>query len=184
MRAAILSFGLIFLAACSADNNARELSRQTLVQVVSYEDAVRALSRTLGSSYEKTTSDLAKDSAYSGEVSVHTMRLVDAQEAAIEAMNNGGLTPPMLRSYVSETLKKEQDRQDAIVADIAALKAEQKKSMAALDVKETRFRSVRQKLEKLQADPGLTSYLNRLKPLFEAAKSAYKNSENTSNGEP
>jgi hypothetical protein len=51
-------------------------------------------------------------------------------------------------------------------------------------VKETRFRSVRQKLEKLQADPGFTSYLDRVKPLFEAAKRAYENSEDISNGEP
>jgi type I site-specific restriction endonuclease len=171
----------LVLAGCAADNNARELSRLTLAQVVSYEDSVRKLSRTLSNHYGQTAEDLSKDLQQGAKIDRRLARWTDAEEAAIDAMKDGGLTPPRLRDFISSSLKSDKERVDEINAEIAALRAGEKQSVAQLEVKEDRLKSVRHKLEKLQAEPGLTSYLNRLKPLFDTAKAAFEKSEETVN---
>ena len=162
----------ILTSGCAADESARDLSRVTLSQVVAYEDSIRKLSRDLNSNYQTTADHLAVNLQESARLNQNRSRRTDAQSAATAALQEGRLTLPMIRDFLAAEVKKDEDRKALVNADIAALRAAQKQVMAEVQVKEDRLKGIREKLEHLQADPGWTSYLDRLKPLYDAVKTA------------
>jgi hypothetical protein len=172
MKRFLVPLGALLIAGCAADRNARELGRVTLSQVVAYEDSVRQLSRQLNSHYKTTADNLAVNLAREAGNDLERARMTDAEDAAVAALDKGRLDPPMIRDFLTVSVQSEKEREIAVAAQIGAVRTGQKRAMADLQVKEDRLKEVRGKLERLQVDPGFTSYLNRLKPLFDAVKAS------------
>jgi hypothetical protein len=167
---AFFAAGFVLLSACEADNNARNLSRVTLTQVIAYEEAERAAGRTLNSYYQQQTDSIATTLTTLAEVGGRVDTTSNAEAVGEQAYEKGRLTPPMIRDFVASSTEQDRQTQVTFTEAITAMRKAQSQGRAAASVEEDRLKDVRSYLEKLQAEPGLTSYLDRMKPLYDAVK--------------
>src|SRR4051812_47255749 len=89
MRSAICSILVLTLAGCAGTPAARNLSRETLAQVIEYEQQIRTLSRDLQNNYKQSAVDYDLNLSRAQETSETRILVNAANDAADKAIRKG-----------------------------------------------------------------------------------------------
>jgi hypothetical protein len=163
----------LLVAGCAGTRAARELSRETLGQVVEYEQQVREASRLLQGYYRRALSDIGDDYKWM-QRTVETAGRGAVAEDAVDRLIADGYSAKRLRDYlagVSEVTTAERARYAALRAKLEAAETQAIKEVA---IEESALRATRTKLEFLQRDPSLSDRAEQIAPLIDAAIKALR----------
>ena len=173
----LLSLLALFGAGCTAQRNARGLARETLAQVVEYEESVRTLQRTMQKYYDRTWEQLKDRVRIQHDNTIGAVENRMADDAVSVAMDRGFRSQD-LREFIRGVLAEE--RAGRLRTTEALLELESKKSsiLQRADTKEARLRALRVKLETLQQEPGYEDQIARYKDVYEMWRGAWDESRN------
>lgn len=169
------------IAGCAGSRPARELSRETLGQVVEYEEQVREASRLLQAYYRRSLTDIGDDYRWMQHVTEITSRGTAAEDA-VDLLLTDGYSARRLRDYltiVGELTAADRARYAALRAKLEAAEAQAIKEAA---IEESALKATRAKLELLQREPGLRDRAAQVAPLLEAAMKSMRQTKPASGG--
>ncbi len=172
---------VLLLDGCVGTQPARELSRETLANLVEYEQQVRETSRLLQAYYRKTLSDLGDDYKWMQ----HTVEITSrgtAAEDAVDRLVTDDYSAKHFRDYlasVSEATASERARYASLRAKLEAAEAQAIKEVA---IEESTFKAMRAKLEFLQREPSLRDRADQIRPLINTAIQSLRSPKKTTGG--
>lgn len=158
----------VLLVGCAGARPARELSRETLGQVVEYEQQVRETSRILQAHYRRALVEIGEDYDWMLNTSEITSRGIAAEDAVDQLLADGYLARH-LRNYfttVADSTAADRARYAALRVKLGATQAQAVKEVA---IEEVTLKAMRAKLEFLQREPSLRDRAAQIAPLIEAA---------------
>ncbi len=172
IRLSIFTFTLL-LHACAADQHAQDLSKETLIQVIEYDDTMQKLSRTLKEDYVKRQVSLQKASsrATTGGTSAEIDRI--AVDAVDKVILHGFLVSDV-RRFMSDVQDARRAQEAKLQAAWTSFDAKQQAVLEKTKVSQEQLKSVKIALEHLQTSASIEEEIERLLPLFEAAYDAQK----------
>ena len=177
----LLSLLGLLVAGCAGTRPARELSRETLSQVVEYEQQVREASRLLQAHYRRVLKDVGDDYKSMQNTVEVTSRAVAAEDAVDQLMADG-YSAKRFRDYltgVAESTATERARYATLRAKLIAAENQAIKEMT---VEEAALKVTRSKLEFLQREPSLRDRADQIGPLLEAAIKVLRPAKPTTGG--
>jgi hypothetical protein len=95
----LIGLACLLLAGCAGSQPSRELSRETLAQVIQYEDQLNNMSRVLQANYRVTANDMGNDVAWASRTSERTSRAILADDA-VDKLIKDGYTEKSLRDFL------------------------------------------------------------------------------------
>jgi dGTP triphosphohydrolase len=159
---------MLFLASCSGTPAARNLSRETLAQVVEYENEIRTLSRDLQDAFDQSALSTRRDIERSAENLEGDIVNNLANDAADRTVRDG-FSDRDLRNFAAGILEENEKAEASInVLRLKQIDAHQA-AIASTSLDETELQAVRAKLEQLQREPSLSDRAEQIRPLIEAA---------------
>jgi phage shock protein A len=163
----------VLLAGCAGSRPARELSRETLAQVVEYEDQLRGMSRVLQAHYRSVAGGLGTDLGWMLRSSERTSQDIAARDA-VDQLLADGYSDKAVRDYLAATVAAVEDDRARFEEARAKLVAAETEALAAATLEENTLKATRAKLEQLQREPSLRDRAAQLRPLIEAAVQAIR----------
>ena len=163
---------LLLCGACAGPDAARELSRETLAQVVEYEDSLRAMSRNLATYYKGNINIVKKSVESFEQTGIGRIRYQLAADA-VDMVLIQGFRERQFRDYITSVNEAKRAEQDRFSSLLSKAVANQRKALAAVKVEEKKLKTVRVKLEALQTEPSTKDKIAQLKPYFEIARSFF-----------
>lgn len=168
MRVIVSFYIMLFLASCSGTPAARNLSRETLAQVVEYENEIRTLSRDLQDAFDQSALSTRRDIERSAENLEGDIVNNLANDAADRTVRDG-FSDRDLRNFAAGILEENEKAEASInVLRLKQIDAHQA-AIASTSLDETELQAVRAKLEQLQREPSLSDRAEQIRPLIEAA---------------
>ncbi len=156
----------------SPDAGARQLARETLAQVVEYEDSVRGLNRELTDYYGKNFDDIQMALLAQRSIESGVIRNQLAGDLADRFIAQGVRDSDFRDFFVQ--VQQAQDQARLRNAEIVGQLDEQRKTtLAQVIMREQKLKALRVRLEKLQTPPSLSDQISQLREFYEAAKDAY-----------
>ena len=173
---------LAFLAAgCAGTKPARELSRETLGQLVEYEQLVREASRLLQANYRRVLTDVSDD--YKNmQNQVERSSRAQAAEDAVDRLIADGYSAKRFRDYLTEVTESTAAERARYAALREKLVAAENKAIRDVAVEESALKATRSKLEFLQREPSLRDRADQIGPLLEPAIKALRQAKPTTGG--
>jgi hypothetical protein len=167
----LIGIGCLLLASCAGSQAGRELSRETLAQLVEYEDQLRGMSRILQAHYRATIIDMGSDINWASRTSERATRSILADDA-VDALLADRYTEKAFREYI-----------DTVVAETAASRVRfaelyakqvtaEVEALNTAALEEKALQTTRVRLELLQREPSLNDRAAQIRPLIEAAVKA------------
>lgn len=167
MRTTLALVPLLAVVACGGTQPARELSRETLVHVVDYEEQIREMSRILAATSRQADADYAEDLVNTkqiGDIRIEANRANDAADSTLK----DGFSDAALRTYVTAVLGEQAALAQRLAELLAKEAAARNAAVAATRQDEAALQAARTKLELLQREPSLRDRAQQLAPLIEA----------------
>lgn len=169
----VLLFSML-LVGCAGARPARELSRETLGQVVEYEQQVLATSRILQAYYRRALIEISEDYDRMQNTAEVTSRGIAAEDA-VDQLLKDGYSARHLRNYltaVADATAADRARYAALRVKLGTTQAQAVKEVA---IEEATLKAMRAKLEFLQREPSLRDRAAQIAPLIEAAVKSIQN---------
>lgn len=167
----VLCFICCALVGCSGSRPARELSRETLSQLVEYEDQVRDMSRVLQTHYRRTIADMQTDIAAAGRSSNRTSDAILAQDAVDELLARR-LVDRSLRNFLEAVVARNAADRAQFADLLARLIAAETEAIRATTLEEKALQVTRARLEQLQREPSLSDRAEQIRPILETVSVA------------
>ncbi len=155
----------VLFTACAGPRAARELSRETLVQVVEYEEQLRNMSRELGAHYRKVIEDTKNDIPNFEQNSIRTHKYQLATDA-VDQMVSKGFHDKDFREYVLEVVKRVKEERTRFANLLSKQILNQNSAIRKLKQDEKALKITRTKLEELQKEPSYKDRVTQIKPLL------------------
>ncbi len=159
-------------ASCAGPDAARELSRETLAQVMEYEDSLRAMSRNLTVYYQANITN-TRDAIAKFEKTGFTGIRYELAADAVDMVLVDGFRSKQFRRYLSSALDAKRAEQKRFASLLGKAVANQKQALAAVKLEEKLLQTTRAKLEELQVEPSTKDRISKLKPYFEIARKLF-----------
>ncbi len=170
----ILFLGLSLLIGCAADRHAQNLSKETLIQVVEYDDSMHSLSRVLGKDYAKKRRESLQKSLLRGNADAITAEIDRIAVDAVDKVLLHGFLVSDIRKFMSDVQEAKRLQEIRLQAASASFDSKQQAILEKIKVNQEQIKSVKLALEDLQVSATVEDEIERLKPLFEAARDALK----------
>jgi hypothetical protein len=182
-RCIAIVLGLLSLlaAGCAGTRPARELSRETLSQVVEYEQQVREASRLLQAYYRRVLKDVGDDYKLMQNNIERSSRAVAAEDA-VDRLIADGYSAKRFRDYLTDVAEATASERARYATLRGKLIAAENQAIKDVTVEESALKVTRSKLEFLQREPSLRDRADQIGPLLEAAMKALRPAKPTTGG--
>jgi len=171
----------LLVAGCAGTRPARELSRETLSQVVEYEQQVREASRLLQAYYRRVLKDVGDDYK-SMERNVERASRGVVADDAVDQLIADGYSAKRFRDYLTDVAQVTASERARYATLRGKLIAAENQAIKDVTVEESALKVTRSKLEFLQREPSLRDRADQIAPLLEAAIKALRKAKPTTGG--
>ena len=151
------------------------MSRELLAQTIEYENQLLSLQRT-AQRHNQSVRDWAKASVTSTSTFSANAAMTASAEDTTEQIARVGFTRHQVRAYVADYLEKSRQRALQLQSVLADIDARARQTVSALKRDLKPLAGVRAKLEKLQQGPSLNEQLSTLRPILDAMKELFQDS--------
>ena len=155
-----------------AHERAQRLARETLVNVLDYEQTMKKKAAAIERYFAGSTADLQDDFAALMGVGTNSERNRLAGDA-IDDLIDEGFRDSRFREMLERMLEFETDAKKSVETRVARLQQRLAQYRRRIQLQARALATLKGKLEKLQADRSTKEALNDLQPFIEYAKKVY-----------
>lgn len=177
--------GLLFCAGCASTKsasgggsvwtpqaNARNLARETLAQVVDYEDVINQVNKAYSDYTKSSLADLESSVTAQADTAVRQQRDLLAREEAEKALVRG-VQPSEFRDYVLAYQDAGKQAQSRLVSSYSAIVERDKSHQAKLEALQKALKTTRDKLDRLQVEPSFKDQIEEFRVYYKMARESY-----------